>query len=283
MEVTDVITFTVGVSLGLFSIALGIFAIWFSYKLSENSNAALESVKDLARETKVLVDASLSQQKDFSNKMLDSILEQNKFGNAGGERYDEDLNASAESVTSEVSKILEIFEQNISESIEKTIRKFNEASPGGQAELKTALASIKDDIGKLSQVAPVISSVVSGTETLRQALQSFRDHPAHYLVLYGVIRGGLKSYDDKSGVALKYNFPGEWEEGVENLINKGVLESTGDGEFDVPENYKTYLSDWASRNKKFVLRLKSMYEKKGALGPSAPTPAEVMLGQQFEH
>lgn len=85
MTTTEVITFTIGVALGLFSIALGVFAIWFSSKQAESSSSALDSVKDLARETKFLVDASLAQQKDFSIKMLDSILQQNKFGSGAAD------------------------------------------------------------------------------------------------------------------------------------------------------------------------------------------------------
>lgn len=281
MEITDVITFTIGVSLGLISIVLGVFAIWFSHKLSESSSAALESVKDLARETKILVDASLSQQKDFSTKMLDSILQQNKFGSTGVERPAENLMDSTSAFTTEVAKILEIFEQNISDSIERTVKSYGVSNPDGQVELKEALAAIKSDIGKLSQAAPVISSVVAESEVLRQSLQSFREHPAHYLVLSGVINGGMTDYEDKQQVAKEYSFPNGWEDGIENLINKGVLESTGDGGFQVPDAYKGYLEEWVQRNNLQLTRLRTLYKRKKSRG--APTAAEVLVGDQFEH
>ncbi|MGY3025760.1 hypothetical protein ACVWXR_003595 [Pseudomonas lurida] len=281
METTDVITFTVGVALAIVSIALGVFAIWYSQKLSESSNAALESVKDLARETKILVDASLSQQKDFSNKMLDSILQQNKFGSGAVDMISEVAPASV--VTSEITKILEIFEKNIGSSIAKTMESVQASNPGKQEELKQALEAIQRDIGNLSQAAPVISSVVTGSDELRQSLQSFRDHPAHYVVLNGVVSGGLRDYEDKDRVADVYNFPSGWEDGIENLINKGVLEADGDEGFDIPMQYESLLKDWIARNSVRLDRLRNMYKKRKDKGPSAPTTMEVLVGSQFEH
>lgn len=282
METLDIITFTIGVSLGLISIALGLFAIWFSYKLAQSSNSALDSVKDLARETKILVDASLSQQKDFSTKMLDSILQQNKFGNL------KDVSEGAENlntaVTSEITKILEIFEQNIGSSIEKTVQKLEGSNPNGHVELKEALEAIQRDIGNLSQAAPVITSVVNGSDELRQSLQSFRDYPAHYIVLNGIIRGGLRDFDDSRNVAEKYDFPDEWQDGVENLIKKGVLvyDEDGDG-FEVPSQYRALLKEWVERNDSKITALRSVYKARKDQGPSGPSQTEILIGSKFEH
>jgi len=60
--------------LGLLSIGLGIFAIWLSLRFNEKSTEALNAIKDLTNEIRTLSDVNLSQQQNFSSKMLDSIL-----------------------------------------------------------------------------------------------------------------------------------------------------------------------------------------------------------------
>ena len=89
MNTSETVTFGIGLAVSLLSVGLGVFAIWLSLRLSKSSTDALDSVRDLARETRILVQMGLDQQKGFSSKMLDSILEQNKFGRVSRARTDQ--------------------------------------------------------------------------------------------------------------------------------------------------------------------------------------------------
>lgn len=64
-DLLNVIGVTATVSLGLLSIGLAAFAIWLSRSFDKRSSAALEAIRDLARETRALVDVAVGQQREF--------------------------------------------------------------------------------------------------------------------------------------------------------------------------------------------------------------------------
>ncbi|WP_114490492.1 hypothetical protein [Halanaerobium sp. ST460_2HS_T2] len=50
----DIIKFTTSIIMGTTSVVLGIFAIWLSNKFNNNSSSALEKIKELSNEIKIL-------------------------------------------------------------------------------------------------------------------------------------------------------------------------------------------------------------------------------------
>ena len=274
MGLVDAISFGLSIGMGFLSIGLGIFSIWLSYRLSESSTRALSEVKELSRETRTLVDVNLSQQKDFSSKMLDSILEQNKFGNGK-----DALDISEPPLVNElIRSTLEDFEGRLSTSVEQTVRALFKGT-AGQEELHSAIESIKKDISRLSDAAPEISEAVNGPDKLRTALNDFRRWPAHYVVLEAILDSGAEGEKDFRDIAEDYNVPAGWERGISKLIAAGILEGTRK-EFHVPDQFEVPLQLWRQRNEEVIGELQGLYRSKKKKGI---TPEEVKVGLKFEN
>ena len=116
MTTTDIVNLALNIGLGITSLILSIFAIWLSLRFNDSSNAALDSVKELTREIKTNVQIGLSQQNQFSTKMLDSIIEQNRFG-----RPELTAPQSKSELENVIRKSLENAEQNITLAVEKKL------------------------------------------------------------------------------------------------------------------------------------------------------------------
>lgn len=273
----EVEAFSLGITigLGLLSVGLSIFAIWLSHRFASDSNAALDQVKGLAGETRTLVDASLSQQKDFSSRMLDSILEQNKFGasdvGAG--------NAQAEAVREIVYSALEEFESRVSFMVENEITKSVPLGSGSAKNVEGTLASIRSELARLSEAAPRTTSGLRLPAKLRTALEEFRDHPAHYVAIAAIVRSGAATKGDLESVVPEYQLPMGWEGGVETLIAKGVLEVAEDGSFYVPEEFAGALESWVGLNWHLIRRLIMHYKIEGIEEQRGVSEQERQLGQ----
>lgn len=274
MGLVDAISFGLSIGMGFLSIGLGIFSIWLSYRLSESSARALSEVKELSRETRTLVDVNLSQQKDFSSKMLDSILENNKFGS--GKDSVEMIETPL--VNDLIKTTLEEFEGRLSTSVEQTVRGLFKGT-GESKELRSAIESIKKDISRLSEAAPEISEAVNAPEKLRAALNSFRKWPAHYVVLAAILDSGARGDREFRDIAEEYYVPAGWESGIGKLIASGVLEGSRKG-FNIPDQFEIPLQLWWQRNKPLIEELQELYKSKKKKGI---TPEEVKIGSKIEN
>lgn len=115
MEAFDSINLAITIGLGVLSLGLSVFAIWLSLRFSDRSDKALDSVKELTNDIRSMMEVSLTHQKDFSSKMLDSILEQNQYGLP----KNSDENDKSASIESLVQERLQQSEERITEILEK--------------------------------------------------------------------------------------------------------------------------------------------------------------------
>jgi hypothetical protein len=237
----------------LLSIGLGAFAIWLSKRFDERSAAALDAIRDLARETRALIDVAVSQQRDFSTKMLDSILSRDPYGRTVAPPVQEGPSALEEVVRKQLTDT----EHRISEAIEDTIRRLP-AQPNSQR-LEQAVASIRNDIKRLTDAAAArITVPVELPEKIAVAFNEWRDFPAHFLVLFAILREGATSVGRLRKVADRYGIPEPFDGGVENLLKAGVLEGTL-SDFRVPSDIQNLLLAWIEANEPVLLEVASHF------------------------
>jgi hypothetical protein len=258
MSATEAVSLAITIALGILSIGLGLFAIWFSYRLNESSASSLQAIRDLSSEIRALVQANLNQQEGFSAKMLDSILESGKYGK--GQPPPPSESALIENT---IRASLDEAEQRIADAVEVSLRRNLGKGKRDPTSLNRAIEEIRADIRRLSEVAPTLSASLSLPPTAEAALRRFQQFPAHYVVLAAIVRSGAKSEDELRAVAEEYNIPEGWEEGVQNLAEQGLL-TRKNGTFEVPEAMKSPLAVWVDRNWQTLSALMASYRRKRA-------------------
>ena len=274
MNTIDAVTLGISIGLSILSIGIGVFALWLSYKFSENSAKALDAVKDLSRETRTLVELNLEQQKSFSGKMLDSILEQNKFGTTN-----DAVSNSSNTVNDVITSTLKDIEEKINVSVERELREFGTKSSQNNAELQRVVSAIKNDISTISEAAPTISSELTLPTSIKESLKNYLEFPAHYVVLAAIIKSNTRNFKGLSAVAEEFSLPGSWESGVNNLISQDILEGTEDG-FKVPDKLLNPIKAWVDKNRVSINELISSYKSRDA--ESSVSEHEKSIAKSFK-
>lgn len=272
MTVIDAVIFGISIGMGLLSIALGVFAIWLSYKFASDSSKALSDVQKLAQDTRTLVEANLDQQKSFSGKMLDSIIEQNKFGSPSPDNSKQDV------VSKELDDRLQVYlkevEGKLVASIEHEVRQL---SLNSNVDVNTILDVVRKDIGALSESKDSISSIYSPPKFLQNALRHYKKFPAHFVLLYAILTTNSNSIDELLNLPEEYGLPDEIESGIVNLLGDGIL--VGDNtHFQVDNSLLEHLNIFFKRNKELIEQLQSNYVIKSESGI---TNVERLMGKQF--
>ena len=251
MNAFEIISLALNIGLGLVSLILGIFVVWLSLRFNDASNAALDAVKDLAREIKTLVQISLSQQTDFSTKMLDSIIEQNRFGRP------ETIPAQTtpSSLETFIRSSLENAERSITASVERKVRELVKEGSSDPQSVEAGIETIRSDIRKFSE------GVQEGT-SVREALRRFQALPAHYVLLAAITRSQAKSIGDIEKAVQKYHVPNDgWEGGLDNLIESGLVRENL-SEFEVPPEKLPVITAWVDQNWPILSKLMAEYKNK---------------------
>lgn len=273
MSTAEGIEFGISLAVGLLSLGLGVFAIWLSLRLSRSSTEALDSVRDLSNETRTLVQSSLDHQRGFSSKMLDSILEQNKFGRARGGA---DAGGAGE-LAAIVRQQLQDTERKIVSSVEHTVKQLARAGDIDESRLQSALQIIRGDIEKVAATASQAYEAMALPEDLKAGLVRFRNYPAHYLVLQAIADSGASTNAELAKQQSRFRFPKGWEGGLQNLVQAGILEEDGAG-FRIPERYLAALRLWIERNRVLLRRLA---DKTSADNAGSVTPEESAIGHSM--
>jgi hypothetical protein len=254
MTTPDIINLSISIGLGIISLVLGVFAIWLSFKFNQASTKALDTIRDLAGEVRVLVQANLHQQTDFSTKMLDSIIEQNRFGQIA----EVDELPRPEVLEDVIRQRLEVAEAKITLAVENTVQRLVKHQSQNPESLKLALESIRSDIQQLTKTASTISAEIQLSPSTQAALKKYRKYPAHYVVLAGILRTGATSIDHLLATAVEYSFPAGWQGGVQHFIEDGLL--VGEREnFKVSESDQPALAAWIDRNWPAISKLTAIY------------------------
>ncbi|MBC7876373.1 MAG: hypothetical protein H7Y59_04305 [Anaerolineales bacterium] len=246
MTTTDIVNLALNIGLGVISLILSIFAIWLSLRFNDSSNSALDSVKELTREIKTLVQIGLSQQDHLSNKMLDSIIEQGRFGRPNAE-------TSISTIEVALNKRLESAEQSITNSVEKKVRELISAGSKDPTSVETGLESIRINIREFS-------GIVKEGITVIDSLKTFMKYPAHYLLLRAIVKSGAKSETELKKVLGKYRVPNGWnKKGISHLLENGLLTGT-ETEFEIPKENLQILTAWVESNSKILMQLAEVYD-----------------------
>lgn len=252
-----VLSFSVTVALGVVSIVLAAFAIWMGRHFDEKSSTALDAIKDLATRIRSTIDVSVSQQHDFSAKMLDSILTGDQYGPRTTE------NAQAEALASTIRAQLESTEQRITGAVESTVRELLNTSDRGPKELQDALASIRHDISQLTEAAAsTASSPITLPDPVVLAFRGWQEFPAHFPILAAIIKENAHSQSELEQLQDKYHFPGNFERGTENLLEAGVIHGSLSG-FEIPAYLRGALEAWVDSNWPMMVLLIQEYLEKG--------------------
>lgn len=254
MNASDISNLVLTIVLGLLSIGLGLFAIWLSIQFNNKSTSALDAIKELANEIRTLSQTNVSQQKDFSSKMLDSILAQNRYG-----KYEvsEEVQKST-ALEDVVKRQLEETETRITSAVEQTVRTIAKSNNDPDA-LQTAIETIRSDIRMLTNRASAISSSIELPEQLKTELDRMRRTPAFYVLLAAIIRENISSLNAMEAFESKYNFPDGWEDGpIETLISRNFLTGSPD-DFKVTPQYQAPLAAFIDKNWLTITKLIEHY------------------------
>lgn len=274
MNASEISNLVLTIVLGFVSIGLGIFAVWLSVRFNEQSSAALNAIKDLASEIRTLSQVNISQQTDFSSKMLDTILSQSRFGE------DEATNEFKESSALEdvVKRQLEETEQRITTSLEEKVRAII-TSKNDPNIIQHAIDSIRSDIRMLTDKASSISSNVEIPTNLREQLIEWKSYPAMFVLLAAIVKENAKSVADMAIYKDKYNLPVGWQGGVGTIIRKGLL--TGSTErFEIVPEYQTPIAALIDKNWPIIQKLIEYY---GSIeSEKGVTTDERLLGQNID-
>jgi len=121
--------------------------------------------------------------------------------------------------------------------------------------LAETVTVIRDDLKRLTDAAAVRVAVpVELPEKIAMTFDKWRDFPAHFLVLRAILREGAVSLDMLRTVAERYGIPEPFDSGVENLLQKGVLEGTL-SDFRVPSDIRHPLLAWMTTNEPVLLEV----------------------------
>ena len=264
MDNIDIISLAISIGLGLLSIGVAAFAIWLSLRFNDRSTDALDSVKVLSNEIRAMTEVSLTHQKDFSSKMLDSLLEQSQYG-----RPEPASDESPHLLEEMIRKRLEEAEATIAGTIEESIRRLVRAEDVDAQQTQDAIEAIKQEISRLSTTAQEVSTEALLPIAIRDRLERYKDYPAHYVVIVGILRSGATSLSDLERVRNQYHLPDGFDGGVRNLIRDHLLE--GDVEsFSLFEDSRAALTKWVDRNSPHLARLIDYYSTKTPGGVKEP-------------
>lgn len=253
----DVISLAISIGLSILSVGLGIFAIWFSMRLNDRSLSTLESIRKLANDIRSMTEVGLTHQKDFSSKMLDSLLEQGQYGRPTKQTTDEGSNHLEELIRER----LETAEVKIAETVEDKIRGLILAEKTDPKQTEDAIDTIRREISRLSTTAQEVSSEALLPIAIRDRLRGYLDYPAHYILLAAIMRSGAKSLSDLETIQEQYHLPEGYDGGVRNLIDDRLLE--GDlGAFSTTEDTQDALANWVDNNWPLLSRMIAYYAGK---------------------
>lgn len=274
METFDIVNLAITIGLGILSLGLGIFSIWLSLKFNDKSNEALNSVKDLSNELKSLMDVSLTHQKDFSSKMLDSILDKNQYGVSSDEVQQDQSLTVVENILN--TKLAET-EMHLSEMVEKKIKSLSSQNLPNDVAIEKAIRDIKNEIQTISKTVVDVSSSFKLPKALRGKMLKWKEYPAHYVVLACIIKENVTSLEELENYKSDYHLPGNYETGLQNLIDSEIIDGSLN-KFTILDEDKAHLSVWVERNwlllKKFINHYSSKEE-------NIVTEYEASLAEEF--
>lgn len=248
MSNVDALNIGVSVGLGLLSIGVSGFAVWLSFQFNDRSKQALDTVQELTREIKTSVEVGLSQQQDMSDKMLDSILE-DEYGTEKTSRDSEE-----EEIIDKMSSKIEEIEERVMERSSKA----DEDMSDDVKEENMSVEDVRDILRNINKEIEEGKVERKARKNVRNYVEEWKEYPAQLLVTAAVIETGAESFSDLQEVADEYNLPGEWRRGVSNLLNSKIMGGTFE-RFRFDDEVKKELKKWVLENEELISTVKELY------------------------
>lgn len=246
MTSIDALNIGVSVGLGLLSLGVSGFAVWLSFQFNDRSKEALNTVQELTREIKTSVEVGLSQQQDMSDKMLDSILEDEY----GTERSDG--NSGVDDIMNTVEKKIKEAEERMVSKVKSDLEEGGKSQEEESKRLKEVMENLKKEIEKEFEVKSRVKNEVS------KYIDEWSYYPAQLLVTAAVVETEANSISDIEKVADEYNLPGEWRRGLDNLLNSSLMSGSYE-EFNLRPGVKKEMEEWFLVNSDIINQIKELY------------------------
>jgi hypothetical protein len=251
MELVDAINFGITIGLGVLSLGVSILSVILAIHYANESNDAFEKINSLTNEIKLLSSETFTNQQKYSDKMLDTIIQQSKYGIK---------NEDDSSKTSDTT--LKIIADGIKEDLENKIdSKIAEATKG----LKLS-AEIKNDITKNIRNTRVnydkIRKRIELPENIKRALISLQEYPAHYILIRGIVLSNSTSLDELRKHVESFQIPDGWDSGpIDKLIELGILIGSSE-KFSIAQEIATPLQFWVERNENAFKKILRIYDSR---------------------
>lgn len=250
----EAISFAVTIALGVISVGLGGFAVWLSLKFNEQSNRALREIDSVVGELRSVTNASIDHQRQFSSRMLDSLLA-GPYGESpplvGRGEAGRLENLLREELRETEGRIIDNLDEFLSASATAGV---------GKADLEARIQSITRQIQALSdQAVETVAAAAEIRPEVRVSLDRLRSFPGHYSILWAVLTAEISSTRELGAQAARFGVPEPVESGVQNLIDEHILDGDLDG-FRIPEADRPALAAWVDRNLPWLQQLKEVHE-----------------------
>ena len=240
----DIIKFTTSIIMGTTSVVLGIFAIWLSNKFNNNSSSALEKIKELSNEIKILSQNHLSNQRDFTDKMLDSILDSNGK-NGQGLEYEE---------------LEDIFNKEIKKTEEKIMTALRKEISNDDNNNDNKIDNLENEVKDVTKEA---SNTMSAYLTVRKNLKKMlynliNDSPSYLVLLSIIIAEEVRSVEELNDLENKFNIYYPYKKQINKLIKMNILKGN-ENNFEINPDYEQQINNIVSNNLNIIKKLIRLY------------------------
>lgn len=268
MEIVDGINFGITIGLGFLSLGVSILSIVLSIYFAKESTKAFDKIKELSNEIKSLTNNTYENQQKYSDKMLDTLISQSKFG------------LPVNDVNSKISdETLKILVKEVKNELEGTINLQLDETKDAQVLNKKVRADISKSIENAEIDYISIKQKLELPNNIKYALESFKAFPAHYILLRAILLSNSKSVSELEKYVDEYSIPIGWESGpIDSFITKGLLEGNQE-EFHIPEKLVQPLYFWVDKNNENFKKLLNIYAHKSQL---IITEEEKAISQNFK-
>ena len=255
MTLIDGISFGITIGLGLLALGVSILSIVLAIYFAKESNIAFDRIKELTNEIKALTNNTYENQKNYSDKMLDTIIGQSKFGII-------DKNENSKIADETLKNIIAIVKKEIEGNIHTKLKEDKDSykfSPQLRNDISKSIEKTEIDFNIIKQKFELPNDI-------KKSLENLKEFPAHYILLRGLLLSESKSISELQEHEKEYCIPIGWEKGpIDKFLAIGILKGTPK-KFYIPEELIQPLYYWIDRNKEAFDKLIDIYERKPHTG-----------------
>lgn len=183
--------------------------------------------------------------------MLDTIIEQSKYGSPHDSIENKAVDYSVKIIADGIKGDLE---NKMNEKLTEAIKDLK-LSEIEKSDIEKSIKNTSINYNDLNKRFKLPSD-------LKNSLERFKEFPAHYILLRGIILSNSKSKDDIGKNVDKYSIPKGWDNNViEKFIKMKILEGTPEN-FYFPKEFIIPLQYWVIKNKSAFDKIIAVYKFK---------------------